>query len=181
MPCATRPARLATLLGALFVAAGCSSGVGSAAQGDAVQWTDDVCGAVLQFTEAASTQPSLDAADPAGALRSFSTYLGSTGAAVQGSIDALGRVGPSPVAGGDAVVADLTETLTRFKSSFESARTQIDAADSADPQALSAAFAPLQELENLPSPATGLEANPELNSAAEQAPNCQKVRSATGG
>ncbi|WP_214367441.1 hypothetical protein [Pseudonocardia sp. H11422] len=174
MPCATPPVRVATLLGALIVVAGCSSGAGSAPQGDAVRWADDMCGAVQQYTEIASNPPVLDSADPAAALRGFSDYLARSGTALQGSLDELGRLGPSPVEGGDAVVADLTGTLTRFKSSFESARIQIDAVDPSDRQAVNAAVGPLVELQSLPSPAAGLEANPEMHSAALQAPNCRK-------
>ncbi|NMI01258.1 hypothetical protein [Pseudonocardia acidicola] len=197
MPRTSRPARLVAALGALLVAAGCGSSVagtpqpaaapsaGAAAPADAVAWTDKVCGAVLQFADAASAKPNITTSDPAAAVKGLSDYLGRAGTALQGSIDSLGRVGPSPVQGGDVIVANLTDTLTKIKTSFDTARTKIDEVDTSDPQAMStavpAAVAPLQELSKLPNPTAGLENNAELNRAAEQAPNCQKVRATPTG
>jgi hypothetical protein len=163
---------------ALLVAAGCG---GSGAGTETVAWTDGVCGALTGFTDVVTTQPQIDPADPVGAVRGVSDYLGSTAEALQRSISALDAVGTSPVDGGDEYVARLRDALTQIRTSFDAARTQLTGLDASNPAslatALPAAFAPLQELHNLPDPTEGLRANDELRAASEQAPNCQQLRS----
>lgn len=165
---------------AVLAAAGCGGSTS-----DPVAWTDKVCGALLQFTDAVKTEPNIDPnADPATTVKVLSDYLGTAATALQGSINGLDSAGPSPVKGGDEIVTKLKGTLGQFQSSFQKAKTQLDAVDTSDAgsltTALPAAVAPLQELANVPNPTADLENNTELNQAAEKAPNCQKVRAAGG-
>lgn len=200
MPRTFRPTFFVAVAAALLLAAGCtttvtgtpaptggssSSGGGSSAApptttrtADAVGWVDDVCGALLDFTTAATVQPNIDTADPASALQGLSDYLGNAIAAVDKALTGLDAVGPSPVAGGDEVVRRLTSTLSTFKTSFENAKTEVDNADPNDPASLVAlpdALAPLEQLANLPNPLADVQSSPELDRAAAQAPNCQKI------
>lgn len=173
-----RTRRFSCTVAALAVlAAGC----GDAAAGeDAVAWTNGVCGALTGFTQAATTGPRVDTADPADAVRGVSQYLGSTADEIGRSLTALDAVGPSPVDGGDQYVGRLRDALGRIRAGFVTARTQLAAVDAADADALAtavpAAVAPLQELRDLPDPTEGLRANDELRAAAEQAPNCRELR-----
>jgi hypothetical protein len=157
------------------LAAGCGDGAGTA---DAVAWTNQVCGALTGFTRAATTGPRVDQADPVAAAQGVSRYLGSTSEELQRSLTALDAVGPSPVEGGDQYVARLEEALRSIRTGFESARTQLGAADSeALTVAFPAAVAPLQELRDLPDPTEGLRSNDELRVASEQASSCRELRS----
>lgn len=153
--------------------------------GDAVSWVDDVCGSLLPLVEATSTEPPIDpSADPETLVAGISDYLGQAGAAADTALEGLAAVGPSPVEGGDEVVAGLTSTLTAFRSNFLDAQSRIDAIDASDPSALitelPAAIAPLEQLADLSGPTAELESTPELQAAAAQAPNCKKVESKTG-
>jgi hypothetical protein len=164
---------LASML-ALAAAAGCGGGT------DAIAWTDEVCGALTGFTDAVTTQPRLDASDPVAAVQGLGDYLGSTATALQASISTLDAAGASPVEGGDEYVSRLREALTQIRTSFDAARTQLVQVDTSSAAsmtaALPAAVAPLQELTDLADPTEGLRANDELRTAAEQAPNCQRLR-----
>jgi hypothetical protein len=161
----------------LLASAGCGGD-----DGDAVAWTDDVCGALLEFTDAVSAQPAIDPADPAAAVGTISDYFATASESLQSAVAGLDAAGPSPVDGGDEIVDGLRDALTQFRTSFDEARTQLDAIDTSDPQevltALPAAVAPLEQLAEVPDPTANLQGNPELNEAAEQAPNCQRVRAA---
>jgi hypothetical protein len=193
-----RPVLLLAVLAALLLGAGCTTAVpGTAgpdtgAQGaagtteDPVAWTDRVCGALLPFVRTAAVPPSLDsAADPAALISVLSDYLGQASATAGTAATELRAVGPSPVEGGDELVSGLTQTVTTTQTSFQDAKAKIDALDPNDPQALlttlPAAVAPLEQLANLPDPTAGLQNNAELDSAAQQAPNCQEVERTVGG
>jgi hypothetical protein len=161
------------------LAAGC--GGDAAASEEAVAWTNQVCGALTGFTQAATTSPRIDPADRVAAVQEVTRYLGSTSEALQRSLTELDAVGASPVEGGDEYVGRLREALRGIRTGFESARTQLAAVDVSDPRALAtavpAATAPLQELRNLPDPTEGMRANEELRRASEQAQNCRELRS----
>ncbi len=169
---------------ALLVATGCgvaACGGEPAADSAAVTWTDQVCGALAGFTDAVTTQPQVDQADPVATVRGMAEYVGTTTDAVQRSITALDTVGASPVSGGDEYVARLRDALTRIQAGFDATRNQLVGVDTSSPQAFAAAFpaavAPLQELRNLPDPTEGLRANDALRVASEQAPRCREIRS----
>lgn len=150
----------------------------------AVAWIDDVCGAVLRFTHAVTVPPDLAGPDPGSVTQNLGGFLSSASTAAQGSLDALARVGPSPVEGGDAVVQRLSGTLGAVKTSLDGVRARLAALDLNDPAGLSTALpdalAPLQQLSEVSDPELVLRSNPELERAAEQAPNCRQVRTAGG-
>jgi hypothetical protein len=172
--------RFSCTVAALSVlAAGCG-GVGAAGSDDAIAWTDQVCGALIGFTRAATEDPKVDPADPVAATQEVSRYLSVTADELQRSVSALDAVGPSPVEGGDQYVARLSEALSRIRAGFESARTQLVGIDTSNPRAFATAFptavAPLQELRNLPDPTEGLRSNEELRAASQQARSCHELR-----
>jgi hypothetical protein len=197
MPAVPRPVLLLTILAPLLLSLGCTTTVSGSAspagstQGttttvDSVQWVDGVCGDLLPFVRAAGTPPQLtSAADPTALVKSISDYLAQGAGAADSAITGMARVGPSPVSGGDQVVTRLTETLTKFRTSFQNAKTQVDAVDTTDQQALITelpkAVAPLQDLANMPDPTVDLQTNPELQRASTQAPNCQQIQRQVGG
>jgi hypothetical protein len=170
---------ICTVAALAALTAGCSGAAGSG--GDAVTWTDEVCGALAGFTRAATTGPRVNSADPVAAVQGVGHYLGSTTAELDRSLAALDTVGPSPVDGGDQYVARLREALSSIRTGYETARTQLAAVDTSDPAALAtavpAAMAPLRELQNVPDPTQDLRDNDELRVASEQAPHCRELRS----
>ncbi len=184
-----RPRSVLAVLGAtlVLVAAGaCGSGtpVGGSPtaapqQKEPVAWMDDVCGALGGFAQAALNQPQIDQNDPAAAVAGLNSYLGSISDALEQSIKGLQAVGPSPVANGDEAVRRLTATLQQFQTSINTAQQQladINPNDSEDLQRLPEALAPLQELGNVQNPLADLEASPELEAAAAQAPRCKEFQ-----
>jgi hypothetical protein len=179
-----RTVRFSCTLAALAaLAAGC--GGQATPSEEAVAWTNQVCGALSDFTRAATTSPHVDQADPLAAVQELDRYLGATSDALQRSLSELDSVGPSPVDGGDAYVGRLDEALRGIRTGFDSARTQLAAVDVSDPAQLATAvpvaLAPLQELRNLPAPTEGTQTSEGLGAASERAENCREVRSAAAG
>ena len=163
---------------ALLVAGGCGGGSSSA---EAVAWTDEVCGALAGFTRAATTRPDVDRTDPVATVRGYSDYFGSAAAGIDTAITRLESAGASPLDGGDEYVTRLKDALAQIRASFNTARTQLAEVDTSSVEsvttAIPSATAPLRELSNLADPTAGLRANDELQAAAEEAPNCQALRS----
>jgi hypothetical protein len=193
-PTPSRAVRAGVAAAAVLLAAGCATtvtgtavpvGASSAAPTaanptDPVAWVDDVCGSLLPFVKASTAQPQIDASDPAAAVKGLSAYLGAAVASIDESLAGLKAAGPSPVEGGDEVVTALTGALTTFRTSFKDAQTQIDAVDATDPTqvvtALPKALEPLEKLSALGDPTADLKSNPELDRAAQKAPNCQTLQ-----
>jgi hypothetical protein len=150
---------------------------------DPVKWTDQVCGSLLPFVEASTTEPQFDPSNPGAALKALSDYLGKAVSTIDQTLAGLDAAGPAPVADGDAFVAKLKNALTIVRSSFETSKTAIDKVDPNNITQLATALpevlAPLQDLSQLQDPTTGLKANPELKAAAAKAPNCQKLNKAS--
>lgn len=195
-----RPVPLVLALAALLFGGGCSSAVPGAAtagggapssaapttEKDPVAWVDDVCGAVLPFIQTAGKPPALNPqGDPATLVRGLSDYLSTASTSADAAVEGMKAAGPSPVEGGDEIVTRLSGTFGTLSTTFKDAQTRIDALDTSDPQALATelpeAVAPLAALQNLEDPTKDLAANPELDRAAKQAPNCRKIETTTGG
>lgn len=195
-PAPLRAAPRVALLGAVLVAAllgagcattvtgraapaGAASAPTAAATTDPVAWVDSVCGSLLPFVRAASTEPKINPSDPGAALRGLSAYLGTAVSTLDTALSGLRAAGPSPVAGGDEVVTTLSAALTKFRTTFQTAKTKIDAVDPNNPSevatALPEAIAPLQELSSLRDPTADLKSSPELDRAAQQAANCKAL------
>ena len=149
---------------------------------DPVAWTDQVCGSLLPFVEASTTEPQFDQSNPGAAVKALSDYLGKAVSTIDQALTGLDAAGPAPVADGDAIVAKLKATLTTVRGSFEKSKTAIDKVDPNNitelATALPEALAPLQDLSQLQDPTTDLKTNPELEAAAAKAPNCQKINKA---
>lgn len=171
--CSTAPPGATTASASSTAAAGGSAAPAGAASGDAVAWTNNVCGALTTFTKVASKPPQLDNSSVQASVQSLSTYLGQVTAALDSTITDLKGVGPSPAAGGDEAVAKLSAALTQYRTAFQKAKTNLDQSHPMDSESLQTALAPIQDIKNLPNPADGLQASPELESAALQAPNCR--------
>lgn len=197
-----RPALFAATLVTGVLVAGCSTTVtgtaapagaaGSAAPsagrtapagGDGVTWINTVCGSVLGFAKSVTTPPALDSSSPAKTVKGLSTYLGGAVTALDNATSQIKAAGPSPIEGGDQAATAITGALATVRTSFQDAKTQIDAVDPNDTSAVAAvlpkALAPLQKLGDLPDAST-LKSTPELDRAAEQAPNCQAVQGLGG-
>lgn len=161
--------------------AGTSSGAPSAgaqATGDPVTWINGVCGSLLGFVRTVSAPPAIDSSSPEKAVKGLSTYLGTAVTAIDKATTEIKAAGPSPVDGGDQAVATITNALGSFRTSFQAAKTKIDAVNPSDlgqvATALPEALTPLQDLSKLPT-TTDLKSSPELDKAAQQAPNCQAL------
>lgn len=195
-PAQTVLALVALLLGALLLVAGCTTtvtGVAAPVSGtapssaappgrssaEAVAWTDAVCGALLPLTTALSAPPNVDPTNPEALTGALGDYFGDGVTALDTALAGLAATEPSPVDGGDEIITALSGTLTTFRASFSDAQAKLDAIDPADPSelvsVLPAALAPLEDLTDLTDPTTALRENPELNRAAEQAPNCRAL------
>jgi len=190
-----RTVHLVTTVATALVLAGCSTAVTGAATpsgasttapptagsagGEAVTWINGVCGSLQQFVRTVSAPPQVDSSSPQRRAKGISNYLSSGITAADTAQAQLKAAGPAPVESGDVVVSTVTKTLTAFRTSFQDARTRIDAVDPSDigqvSSALTGALAPLAQLSNV-----NLPSSPELDRAAQQAPDCQALRGAGG-
>lgn len=154
-----------------------------AAGGDPVTWINGVCGSLLGFVKTVSTAPAVDSASPEKTISGLSAYLGGAVTAIDTAMSGMKGAGPSPVAGGDQAVTSITGDLGTFRTSFQSAKTKIDAVNLSDvgqvATALPEAVAPLQDLSKM-STSSDLKSTPELDRAAQQAPNCQALSTSSG-
>ncbi|MCO1654203.1 hypothetical protein [Pseudonocardia humida] len=204
MPRPTRKVLLVPLVAAAaLLGAGCSStvpgtaaplggspastdtGGGTAGAGqtdDPVAWMDQVCGALTPLTEAPTDPGVGSSTSPEQAFEQLQGYLAKGGDAMGTAIDGLAAAGPSPIEGGDELVQKMTTTLNTAKTALDSTAQQLEGVDPNDPEALFTALGSLtsaEGLEGLDDPTAGFEANPELEAAAEQAPNCRQLRAAS--
>ncbi len=172
-----------TVTGSPAPAGASSAAPGAQATGDPVTWINGVCGSLLGFVRTVSAPPAIDSSSPEKAVKGLSTYLGSAVTAIDKATTDIKAAGPSPVGGGDQAVTTITDALGKFRTSFQSAKTKIDAVNPSDlsqvATALPEALAPLQDLSKLPS-TTDLKSTPELDKAAQQAPNCQALSTSGG-
>jgi hypothetical protein len=148
----------------------------------AVGWVDDVCGSLVGFSRVNAERGPFDAQDPVARARSLQAYVEAAVPALNQGLDELAQVGPSPVEGGDALVAGLSDRLGRYRDGFATVRDGLADLDYDDPDAvaeqLPEVLAPFGELSALPPPTVDLDPSTELGQAAEQAPNCRAIRTA---
>jgi len=172
---------LGALVAALAVVvsmAGCGSSSGDGS-GDAVAFTDKICGSFIPFLQTASKPPNVSPSDPIAASKALSTYLGDAVTAVDKAITGLDGAGKSPVAGGDELVSKTKTALGQIRTAFGDAKATLDSAPNtkqAKASALSKAASTMSSLSKLPNPTADLATNTELNAAAEKAANCQKMK-----
>jgi hypothetical protein len=96
---------------------------------DPVVWMDNVCGSLLPVQQSLATPPQPAGDDPAALAKSISAFLGRSESAIDESLAGLDAVGPSPMADGDAAVAELKSALTMIRTSFHRTKTAIDQID----------------------------------------------------
>lgn len=209
----TRPALLLAVAAALLLGAGCTTTVaGSAAPGDGVppasppgaaapggtaapgaapaagdgvSWVDGLCGGLLPFVRTAADEPPLSASsDVTALLTGITTYVRDASKAADVAAKDISALGPSPIAGGDEVAAEIVKTLTSFHTKFEDVSTRLAAIDPSNQRAIAtelpAAMAPMEDLATLADPTIALKTNPELDRAAEQAARCKELEVVAG-
>lgn len=172
-------AALGTTL-AVLSGGGCGTEAPSSA---AVGWIDDVCGSLVGFSRVSAERAPVDTQDPVARARGLQAYVEAAVPALTEGLDELAQVGPSPVAGGDALVAGLSDRLGRYRDGFATVRDGLADLDHDDPDAvaerLPEVLAPFGELSALSPPTVDLDPSTELGRAAEQAPNCRAIRTAS--
>jgi hypothetical protein len=190
-----RTALLAGLAAAALALTGCSTavtgspvGANSDAAGttalpptpDPVVWMDRVCGSLLPFRQTLKTAPPATADDPTATAAAMSAFLGRSEVAVDKSLADLDAAGPSPVAGGDAAIAELKSALTTIRRSLDRTKTALDKIDPTNAfevaSTLPTVFVALADLVEIQDSTTDLRKNPTLQAAAAQAPNCQSLK-----
>ena len=170
----TRAIRPAIIAGVL-VLAGCASAPPGPSP-ESVAWVDGVCGAVKPFVEAVAAGPATDGADAAAAIKSLSTFLDTGATKIDGSIAALGSIGPSPVPGGDEILARMREDYTAQRNALRDAKAGVDVIDVANPETLATGLpAALQALPPTLDPTKDLRSNTTLAEAVTAAPVCQAL------
>jgi hypothetical protein len=151
-----------------------------AATNDRVVWMDNVCGSLLPVQQSLATAPQPTGDDPAATAKLISAFLARSESAIDQSLAGLDTVGPSPIADGDAAVAELKSALTIIRTSFDRTKTAIDKIDptNADDVAttLPTVFVALAEVAKIQGSTPDLQDNPALKAAAAQAPNCQTLK-----
>jgi hypothetical protein len=143
----------------------------------AAGWADQYCGAVVQLVQTLSTMPSVDPSTPQQASRTSSAVLGSIIDGLDRTLSGLNGLGPSPVAGGDAVRYDAIGTFSGLRSRAAAAKDRLDTSandTAAAQQALLGASAPLDELSKLDM-LPGIGSIPELAAASERALACEPL------
>jgi hypothetical protein len=181
-----RTALLAAFAAAALTLTGCSTGTPGAATApqattDPVVWMNRVCGSLLPFQQTLKTaHPNTDD-DPTAIAQSISAFLARSENAIDTSLADLDAAGPSPVAGGDAAIAELKSALMTIRTSFVRTKTALDNVDPNNAvevaSTLPTVLVSLAELVKIQDSTTDLRENSALKAAAAQAPNCQSLKS----
>jgi hypothetical protein len=149
----------------------------SASQADpASAWAEGYCGAAGSFVRALATLPSVDPSTPQQASRTSSDLMASVVEGLNRTSAALGTLGPSPVAGGDASRSAAIAQLDGIRARADDVRQRLDS--SSDPEATKTALrdarTSLDELDRLDL-LRGLNDVPQLAAAASRIPACQNL------
>jgi hypothetical protein len=161
-----------------------SAGQGNVDQAK-VDFAGDICDAMQEFiTPATSFKP--DTSSPAAALNSLKTQLGAMSTGLDKAGRDLNDVDAAGVPDGKAAVTELQKTFSQLKQTVDTAKPKLDNVDPNNPQAIAAAvqdvskdLAALGNMQNpLDQPALK---SADMEAAAEQAPECQKIKTQMGG
>jgi hypothetical protein len=175
----------ALALGLALAVAACGQQAGlqpalqqSSGQNDpAAAWADQYCGSVVQLVQTLSTMPSVDPSTPRQASRTSSQLLGSIIDGLDRTLSGLTALGPSPVAGGDAMRLDAIGTFSGLRSRAAAAKERLDTSSNdttATQQALAGASAPLDELSKIDM-LQGIGSIPALAAASKRALACEPL------
>jgi hypothetical protein len=149
---------------------------------DPVEWMNRVCGSLLPFQQTLKTAPQHTGNDPTATATSISAFLQRGETALNASLADLDAAGPSPVAGGDAAIAQLKSALTTIRTSFTRTKAALDQIDPTNAfevaSTLPTVLVSLAELVKIQDSTTDLRENPALQAAAARAPNCQSLKTA---
>jgi hypothetical protein len=162
----------------------------TASQGNAdqqkVDFADDVCDAMQEFiTPATSFKP--DTSSPAAAVNSLKTQLGAMSTGLDKTVKDLGDVDSAGVPDGQAAVTDLQKTFGQIKQTVDTAKTKLDGVDPNNQQAVATAVQEVsKDLSSVGNMTNPLDSpalkSPDMEAAARQAPECQKINNQmTGG
>lgn len=193
----TRMATLIVLLLTVLLGAGCSSVVAghaapvpgaarstgappSSATGsstDGVAWADQVCAAFLDIHRVLSDQPKPDLTNQAATLDAYKQYFSRTVPALDGAANQLSAIGPGPLNGGEQLITNMVALVTLMRDAYRDAQTAVDAIDPASPTVMSQELPAALNLTDVKAraPQIDISATPELNAAAQAAPNCRAV------
>lgn len=157
--------------------AGCGTSTGGS--GDAVAFTDQICGSFIGLVVIASRPPDVSSSDPLAARKALSGYLRDGVGSVNQAITLLDGAGKSPVAGGDELVAKAKASLAKTRTTFDKLRATLDSAPGVPvpgevatiTRTLPAVVGQLKAQ----NPYSAMRANAGLSEAAGQAPNCQEI------
>lgn len=148
----------------------------SASADPASAWAEGYCGAVTQLVRTLATLPSVDPTTPQQASRTSSELMVSVVGGLDRTSAALENLGPSPVAGGDALRTAMVEQLDDIRARADEVRRRIDT--SSNPEATKVALrdarASLDELARMDL-LRGLRDVPQLAAASGRIQGCQNL------
>jgi hypothetical protein len=134
----------------------------------AVAWMDGVCGQLLPITSLGEKISQTDGADADG-LNAALTVVGDT---LQQAANGLNGVGPSPIKGGDQVVGSVKDALGKAGTGIGDAKAKLAGGDvAAIGDALGTITGSLDTVNRIAEP----QDNPDLQNAAHEAPQCQRL------
>lgn len=173
------------LVAAAFAVTACTGsggggGGGSSPDSDVVAWVDKVCEVNLGAGKALSNPPEMDVTDPVKLKESFSTWLGTASQAVDKSIKDMEGLKQGPHPDSEKLVTSGLDMLTKFKTALDDSKKTLDEANSADPEAITAAFTKVgTQLTEFATAATKFEEQFKQTNLAEaesKAKNCQELK-----
>ena len=150
--------------------------VSPSAADPASAWAEGYCGAVGGLVRTMATLPSVDPSTPELASRTSSRLMASVADGLKRTSAALGTIGPSPVAGGDASRTATDAQLDGIRSRADDVRHRLDSSTDSETTktALRDARASLDELDRLDL-LRGLNDVPQLATASSRIPVCQDL------
>ena len=162
--------------------AGCASAPSSSAPSSsgpsAETWMNRLCGAVKPVADAGKTPPVVTIEDAEATRSSFRQYFQQLARLDTKALAALDQLGPSPISGGDQLVANLRAVLHAGEQDFAKLATMIDQTPS-DPSALASVLATAAadttaaNSSSFDKLADELTPGSALADAATRAPNCK--------
>jgi hypothetical protein len=142
---------------------------------EGVAWADELCGAFLDTNRVLTDQPRPDTTDVSGTISSYSQYFSRTIPALDAAIVRFQSIGPGPLDGGETVVTAMGTLVTLLRDGHTAAKAAVDAIDPASPTVMTQEMPAALALTNVQDAAPDIDiaATPELDAAAQAAPNCQ--------